>query len=434
MSWLDKYIVGQDDAKRAVAIALRNRWRRHRVPVEAQKEVMPKNILLIGPTGSGKTEVARRIAKLSDSPFVKVEATKYTELGYVGRDVEDIVRELVEAAISLTRQKMQEAVVQQVARLVEDRILAALCGDSAGPSVLHTFREPYRKGLLDDRVVEVELPSDGSAGITMGETGGIIVLERVDRLSRAMGNKQVGNKKKLTVGEAKKVVAEAEGERLLAGDAVVRQAVQLAEQDGIVFIDEIDKIVDSGSRFVGAKVSSEGVQRDLLPIIEGCSVPTKHGPVSTDHMLFICSGAFHSSKPSDMLAELQGRLPIRVELQALTAADFYRILTEPQHNLVRQQQLLLETEGVRITFTDEALHTVASVAEEANRQLDNIGARRLHTVLEKVLADISFTAPELAAAARAEGQEWAQVVVEKQQVEDCMRPLIRNRDLSRYVL
>ncbi|GLC56041.1 hypothetical protein PLESTB_001058200 [Pleodorina starrii] len=464
---LDRHIVGQAAAKRAVAVALRNRWRRMRVePAVFRDEIMPKNILMVGPTGCGKTEVARRLAKLADAPFVKVEATKYTELGYVGRDVEEIIKDLVEAALVLVRQRAKERLSVHSARRAEAIILRALVGQHASADTLEMFREMYRRGEIDDTNVEIDaalLDGSGSGGSGSGSgggkldfgPGGVILLDKLfsrpDRPAGPFGGGAApgmgmggggggggrgGGKKTLKVSEARSRLEEAESEKLLSSDQITREAIRAAEQDGIVFIDEIDKIVDpsSGRVVTGGGVSSEGVQRDLLPIIEGSVVPTKHGNVSTEHVLFICSGAFHTAKPSDMLAELQGRLPIRVELKGLTAEDFYRILTEPDNNMIRQQQELLATEGVSLVFTDGAIRAAASLAEQANRLLDNIGARRLHTILERVMADISFGAPERVAEARAEGRQTYEYVVDEELVHRKLDDLLKKQDLSRYVL
>lgn len=351
-------------------------------------EVIPKNILMIGPTGCGKTEIARRLAKLVNAPFIKVEATKYTELGYVGRDVEDIVKDLVEASISLVRQRLRAKIAAQSSMKAEAMILKALVGEHADKSSYDAFRELYRRGELDEHTVSLDLPPPGageSKGKGINFEHGIIMLDSFLRSDRGFGNKggRGQEKREMTIKEAKAAIEEQEADKVMQSEQVTKEAIRAAENDGIVFIDEIDKIVESRGVRVSGSVSSEGVQRDLLPIIEGSTVSTKHGNVSTDHVLFICSGAFHSSKPSDMLAELQGRLPIRVELKGLTADDMYRILTEPDTSMVKQQVALLKTEGVELEFTEGALKATAQAAADANKLLDNIGARRLHTVLER---------------------------------------------------
>lgn len=411
---LDKYIVGQPDAKRAVAVALRNRWRRHMLPDDLAAEITPKNILMIGPTGCGKTEIARRLAQLVSSPFIKVEATKFTELGFVGRDVDEIVKDLMEASLNLTRTRLADALREVADQAAEDIILKSLTGSETEHG-LSRFRQLYRDGVLDNTNVTLDLDDlaqKGQGGTQqhsspMQAMAAMLEVMMTRQGPRGMAGRQ-GGKVTMMVAEARKLLSDGEIERSLNSDRVVAEALRAAQEDGIVFIDEVDKIVET-SRGVGgatsSNVSSEGVQRDLLPILEGSVVPTKYGNVSTDHVLFIASGAFHSSKPSDMLAELQGRLPVRVELAGLTAEDFYRILTEPQHNMIKQQQVLLVTEGVDLVFTDGAIRAIAEAAHQANQLLDNIGARRLHTVVERVLADISYSAPERVAAQQAQQQQ-----------------------------
>eukprot|EP00963_Diacronema_lutheri_P008740 scaffold772_cov339-Pavlova_lutheri.AAC.36 len=390
---LDRFIVGQADAKRAVAVALRNRWRRHRIGPPMSEEVVPKNILMIGPTGCGKTEIARRLAKLADAPFVKVEATKFTEVGFHGRDVDQIIRDLVDNAIVLQRAKLRAKVSTQVEGIVEEKILDILTGEEADTNTRETFRNLYRAGQLDDRSIEVELPHQGGRMQIDSQGGQMALQELVIKVDKMFGRRNT-EKHRMLVSECRPILEEVEMERLMSSDSIAKDAIAAAESDGIVFIDEIDKIVSSPESRTGADASSEGVQRDLLPIIEGSTISTKYGNVNTDHILFIASGAFHSCKPSDMMAELQGRLPIRVELKGLSQEDLLRILTEPEFNMVRQQQELLATEGVHLEFTPEALQEIASVAAEVNLSVDNIGARRLHTVMERIVEDISFHAPE----------------------------------------
>ncbi|CAL5229202.1 g12484 [Coccomyxa viridis] len=431
---LDRYIVGQGDAKKAVANALRNRWRRRKLPSPMKEEVVPKNILMIGPTGCGKTEIARRLAKLADAPFVKVEATKFTEVGFHGRDVDQIIRDLVDAAIISTRVKMKRQMRQQIAQAVEDKILDNLLGSDSPSSTRDSFRDLYRQGELDSRKVVVDIPSTRISMNTMEGPGGQALQEMISRLDRVIASrKSNGEKREMKVEEARPIIEDMVSERLISDDAVQREAIQAVEQDGIVFIDEIDKIVVNQDLRYGADASSEGVQRDLLPIIEGSQVSTKFGNVSTDHILFICSGAFHQCKPSDMLAELQGRLPIRVELKGLSAKDFFRILTEPEHNMIKQQQALIATEGVDLIFTDPAIRRISEVAEEVNTLVDNIGARRLHTILERILEDISFNAPEEAREALEKGEKYTYTVTE-QLISDALGDLLKKKDLSKYIL
>ena len=423
VSELDRFIVGHDEAKRAVAVALRNRWRRKRVPEDLRDEVTPKNILMIGPTGVGKTEIARRLARLAQAPFLKVEATKFTEVGYVGRDVDQIMRDLVEAAIAMVRERRRAGVRARAEGQAEERLLDALVGAGSGAATRDSFRKKLRAGELDDKEVELTLADTASPmQMDIPGQGGVGVLNLSEMLSKAMGGRT--KSVRLTVKDAWPVLINEESERLLDQEAVTKEALALAESEGIVFIDEIDKVASRQDRG-GADVSREGVQRDLLPLIEGTTVATKHGPVKTDHVLFIASGAFHVAKPSDLLPELQGRLPIRVELKALSRDDLRRILTEPEANLVRQTQALLKTENVTLVFTDDAVDAIADAAVEVNSAVENIGARRLQTVLEKVVEDISFRAADLA------GQT---VRIDGAYVRERVGELAKNADLSRFIL
>ncbi len=427
VSELDRYIIGQKDAKRAVAIALRNRWRRQQLEPDLREEVMPKNILMIGPTGVGKTEISRRLAKLAGAPFVKVEATKFTEVGYVGRDVEQIIRDLVEVSIGLTREKMREDVRARAHMNAEERVLEALVGKTASPATKDSFRQKLRNGELDDKEIEVEV-SDSGGGMPGFELPGmpganIGVLNINDMLQKAMGGQQT-KKRKTTVKESYELLIADESDKLLDQDEVTHRALESAQNDGIVFLDEIDKIATREGG-VGAGVSREGVQRDLLPLVEGTTVATKYGPVKTDHILFIASGAFHVSKPSDLLPELQGRLPIRVELRALEKDDFRRILTETEASLIKQYVALMETEGVTLEFTDDAIDRLAAIAVDLNATVENIGARRLQTVMERVLDDISFDAPDRSGSA---------LKIDAEYVDKNVGDLARNTDLSRFIL
>ena len=428
VSELDRFIIGQKDAKRAVAIALRNRWRRQQLDGQMREEVMPKNILMIGPTGVGKTEISRRLARLAGAPFVKVEATKFTEVGYVGRDVEQIIRDLVEIAIGLVREKMREDVKARAHINAEERVLEALVGKTASPATRDSFRKKLRDGELDDKEIEVEVADTGTGGMPGFEIPGmpganIGVLNINDMLSKAMGGKKTKTRK-TTVKESYALLVNDESDKLLDQDEVVRRALDATENDGIVFLDEIDKIA-SREGGMGAGVSREGVQRDLLPLIEGTTVATKYGPLKTDHILFIASGAFHVSKPSDLLPELQGRLPIRVELRALEKDDFVRILTETEASLIKQYIALMKTEGVDLTFTDDAIDSLAGIAVDLNASVENIGARRLQTVMERVLDEISYDAPD---------RNGTAVTIDAAYVEKHVGDLSRNTDLSRFIL
>jgi ATP-dependent HslUV protease ATP-binding subunit HslU len=426
VSELDRFIVGQDDAKRAVAIALRNRWRRQQLPDGLKDEVLPKNILMIGPTGVGKTEIARRLARLAQAPFLKVEATKFTEVGYVGRDVEQIVRDLVEQAILMTRERLRRQVVAKAELAAEERVLDALVGNHASAETRQKFRKQLREGELNDREIEVQVADAG--GMPTFELPGMPGAQvGMVNLSEMFGKAFGGRTKprKLTVRESHDLLMGEESDKLLDQEAVIKQAIAAVEDNGIVFLDEIDKICARSGEWRGGDVSREGVQRDLLPLIEGTTVSTKHGPVKTDHILFIASGAFHLSKPSDLLPELQGRLPIRVELRPLSRDDLVRILTEPEASLIKQYKALLATEEVTLEFTPEAIGALADLAAEINRGIENIGARRLHTVLERLLEDLSFSATDRA------GET---VVVDAAMVQERVGVLAKNADLSKFIL
>ena len=428
VSELDRYIVGQNDAKRAVAIALRNRWRRMQLEGNMREEVMPKNILMIGPTGVGKTEIARRLARLAGAPFVKVEATKFTEVGYVGRDVEQIVRDLVEIALTMMRDKRRETVQAKAEMAAEERVLDALVGDTASESTRQSFRKKLREGELAEKEIELDLADTGGGGMPTFEVPGMPgaqmgMLNLNDMLGKALGGDRT-KRRRLTVAESYDVLVAEESDKLLDEEALVRDALAAVEENGIVFLDEIDKVTARSERS-GGDVSREGVQRDLLPLLEGTTVSTKYGAIKTDHVLFIASGAFHLAKPSDLLPELQGRLPIRVELSALGADDFKRILLEPEASLIKQYVALLDTEGVTLDFTDDAIDEIAAVAAEVNQNVENIGARRLHTILERVLDDISFTAAD---------RPGETVTIDADFVRENMGDLAKNADLSKFIL
>ena len=424
VSELDRYVIGQKDAKKAVAIALRNRWRRQELPPELKEEVLPKNILMVGPTGVGKTEISRRLSKLAEAPFIKVEATKFTEVGYVGKDVEQIIRDLIEIAIALIKDKKRKEVEAKSQLASEERVLDAQVGNNATPATRESFRKRLRAGDLDNTIIEIsvqENPSMPSFEIP-GMQGGVGMISIGDILGKGMGAKK--KKKKMTVKESYEYLIQEESDKLIDQDQIIKEAKFSVENNGIVFLDEIDK-VSARSERSGTDVSREGVQRDLLPLIEGTTVNTKHGPIKTDHILFIASGAFQLAKPSDLLPELQGRLPIRVELQPLTKEDFIKILKEPDNSLIKQYVGLMKTENVELQFTDDGIETLADISTHINSTIENIGARRLHTIIEKVLEDISFTAPD---------KSGEKVIVDKQFVEKNIGNIIKDKDLSKFIL
>ncbi len=424
VSELDRYVIGQADAKKAVAIALRNRWRRQELPDDLREEVLPKNILMVGPTGVGKTEISRRLSKLSEAPFIKVEATKFTEVGYVGKDVEQIIRDLIEISIALVKEKKRKEVEAKSQLSSEERVLDTLVGKSATPATRESFRKRLRAGDLDDTVIEIAVqdnPSTPSFEIP-GMQGGVGMVNIGDIFGKGSAGKK--KNKKMSVKESYEYIIQEESDKLIDQDQIIKEAKFSVENNGIVFLDEIDK-VSARSERSGTDVSREGVQRDLLPLIEGTTVNTKHGPIKTDHILFIASGAFQLAKPSDLLPELQGRLPIRVELQPLTKQDFVRILKEPDNSLIKQYVALMKTENVELQFTDDGIEELAEISSQINSTIENIGARRLHTILEKVLEEISFSAPD---------KSGEKIVIDKSFVQKNLGDIIKDKDLSKFIL
>ncbi len=427
VSELDRYVIGQKEAKKAVAVALRNRWRRQALTDEMKEEVLPKNILMIGPTGVGKTEISRRLSKLAEAPFIKVEATRFTEVGYVGRDVEQIIRDLIEIAIAMEREKKRKEVNAKAQLAAEEKVLDALVGNKASVATRESFRKRLRSGDLDNNEIEIEV-NQGASNMQSFEIPGmpganVGMVNIGEILGKSMGNKK-GKKKKMSVKESHEILVAQESDKMIEEDKIIKEAKKYTEENGIVFLDEIDKVSARGDR-AGGDVSREGVQRDLLPLIEGTTVSTKHGPIKTDHILFIASGAFQLAKPSDLLPELQGRLPIRVELSALNEEDFKRILKEPDNSLIKQYKALLKTENVDLEFTDDGIDMLAKLSAEINASVENIGARRLHTIIEKVLDDISFNASD---------KPGEKIIINKSYVEKNLGNLVKDTDLSKFIL
>ncbi len=427
VSELDRYVIGQKEAKKAVAVALRNRWRRQALSDEMREEVLPKNILMIGPTGVGKTEISRRLSKLAEAPFIKVEATRFTEVGYVGRDVEQIIRDLIEIAIAMEKEKKRKEVNAKAQLAAEEKVLDALVGNKASIATRESFRKRLRSGDLDKNEIEIEVshsPANMQSFEIPGMPGANVGMVNIGEIfGKSVGTKK-GKKKKMTVKESHNILVAQESDKMIEEDKIIKEAKKYTEENGIVFLDEIDKVSARGDR-VGGDVSREGVQRDLLPLIEGTTVSTKHGPIKTDHILFIASGAFQLAKPSDLLPELQGRLPIRVELSALNEDDFKRILKEPDNSLIKQYRALLKTENVDLEFTDDGIDMLAKLSAEVNASVENIGARRLHTIIEKVLDDISFNASD---------KSGEKIIVDKSYVKKNLGNLVKDTDLSKFIL